>query len=116
VTAGWWTSAVTVGWTAVGLFTADASGKGAPAGAPELVDAGAPLVLYGTGLRNWTAKPVCRIGGQAVEVMFAGTQGEFPGLDQVNLFVPESLRGMGAVVLDLVVDGVAANPLSVTIR
>ena len=90
--------------------------KGAGGGSHGPIEAGETLVLYGTGLRNAAAKPVCTIGGQAVDVLYAGPQGEFPGLDQVNLFVPTSLRGIGAVVLELVVDGVAANPLSVTIR
>jgi uncharacterized protein (TIGR03437 family) len=116
VTAGWWSSAVTVGRTAPGLFTADASGKGAPIGATEAIEAGGTVVLYGTGIRNWTAKPVCTIGGEAVEVLYAGAQGEFPGLDQVNLYVPPSLAGMGATVLELVVDGVPANRVAVTVK
>jgi uncharacterized protein (TIGR03437 family) len=116
VTAGWWTSAVTVEATAPGLFTADGSGKGAPAGWSDGIEAGTTVALYGTGIRNWSAKPVCTIGGEAVEVLYAGAQGEMAGLDQVNLYVPGSLKGIGATVLELVVDGVPANRVAVTVR
>jgi uncharacterized protein (TIGR03437 family) len=119
VAIGDWEALVTVSATAPGLFTADASGRGAPAGltAPvELGEDGATIVLYGTGIRHAASKPVCTVAGQPVEVLYAGAQGEFPGLDQVNLKLPQTLRGVGPAVLELIVDGVAANLVTLTLR
>ncbi|HLJ13513.1 MAG TPA: Ig-like domain repeat protein [Bryobacteraceae bacterium] len=81
---------------------------------PTPIDLGAPadtvyLMLYGTGLRHSKVTPVCTIAGQQIPVLFAGAQGGFPGLDQVNLVLPQSLRGAGTVDLALVADGTAAN-------
>jgi hypothetical protein len=51
------------------------------------------LVLYGTGIRaGGGARAVsARAGGKDLEVLFAGPQGDFVGLDQVNLRLPRSL-------------------------
>jgi uncharacterized protein (TIGR03437 family) len=116
--AGEWQALVTVAPAAPGLFTADASGKGPPAGLTEPIEIGedgAVVVLYGTGFRH-AARPVCLISGEPIEVLYAGAQGEFPGLDQLNVRLPASLRGAGAVVLELKAEGVAANPVLLTIR
>jgi uncharacterized protein (TIGR03437 family) len=51
-----------------------------------------------------------------VEVVYAGAQGSFPGLDQVNLLLPATLRGAGMVTLTLTVDGAPANTVVVKIR
>ena len=118
VIAGEWQALVTVATAVPGLFTADASGKGAPAGLTEPIEIGeegAVVVLYGTGFRH-AATPVCLIAGEVVEVLYAGAQSDFPGLDQLNVRLPASLRGAGAVVLELKTDGVAANPVMLTIR
>ena len=47
---------------------------------------------------------------------YSGAQGTLPGLDQVNVQIPTSLRGAGTVTLQLTVDGVAANPVTVAIQ
>jgi uncharacterized protein (TIGR03437 family) len=69
------------------------------------------LVLFGTGLRfrSSLANLSVKIGGVDVPVQYAGPQSEFAGLDQVNLRLPRSLAGRGAVALELTVDGKAAN-------
>ncbi len=36
-----------------------------------------------------------KIGGVDAQVVFAGPQGEFAGLDQVNLRLPDGLAGRG---------------------
>lgn len=87
---------------------------------PSPVDLGASgdsvyLVLYGTGFRHYNAAPVCTIGGQQLAVAFAGAQGA-PGLDQVNVLVPASLRGAGQVELSLSVDGTASNPVTLVFQ
>jgi uncharacterized protein (TIGR03437 family) len=133
VTIAGLTAAITVAQTAPGLFTTDASGSGAPVGqalrvgadggqdtepvdAVEFGDGSVYLVLYGTGIRHAAQRPACAINGRSVEVVFAGAQGAFAGLDQVNLLLPPELRGIGAASLVLTADGIASNAVTVTFR
>ena len=76
------------------------------------------LELYGTGIRNRNSvtNVKCSIGGTAVPVAFAGPQGQFAGLDQVNVPLPASLAGKGEVDLVLTVDGVAANTVRINLQ
>jgi uncharacterized protein (TIGR03437 family) len=69
------------------------------------------LVLYGTGLRGRTDlnQVTATIGGVAAPVAFAGAQGQFPGLDQINLTIPRSLAGRGMVDVVVTVQGQATN-------
>jgi uncharacterized protein (TIGR03437 family) len=57
--------------------------------------------LYGTGIRGAVSSTTCTVGGVTVPVTYAGPQGGYPGLDQVNISIPSSLRGLG--VADVVV-------------
>jgi uncharacterized protein (TIGR03437 family) len=133
------TSAV-VGAVAPALFTADASGTGvaaALAGARTLtpifscsgsgctavpvvlgVDTPVYLALFGTGIRNRSslAGVTCTIGGVSVPVLYAGPQPSFAGLDQVNVLLPVTLRGIGSVDLVLAVDGQTANTVRVSVQ
>ena len=88
---------------------------------PAPIDLGSPtdtvyLLLYGTGIRHYAATPTCTVAGQSVPVAFAGPQGSFAGLDQVNLILPSTLRGIGTVNLVLMVDGTAANTVTLAIQ
>ena len=76
------------------------------------------LVLFGTGIRfnGGLAGITATIGGVDTQVTFAGAQGGFVGLDQVNLRLPRSLAGRGDVELVLKVDGQRANVVTVKIR
>ncbi len=76
------------------------------------------LTLYGTGIRGLSspAGVRCQIGGVDAPVVFAGAQGGFVGLDQVNVILPQSLAGKGEVDLALTVDGVAANAVRVNLQ
>jgi uncharacterized protein (TIGR03437 family) len=67
------------------------------------------LVLFGTGLRyrSGMAAVNCVIDGVAAPVGYAGPQGNFVGLDQINIGLPRSLAGRGEVDLVLTVDGVS---------
>lgn len=57
------------------------------------------------------------IGGVGVPVTYAGAQGGYVGLDQVNVGpVPRALMGAGVVSVAVTVDGLAANPVQVAIR
>ncbi|MCI0339250.1 MAG: hypothetical protein L0226_16890, partial [Acidobacteria bacterium] len=73
------------------------------------------LILYGCGIRfrsNLSAVLV-KIGGVDMEVQFAGPQGFFVGLDQINIPLPRSLAGRGDLDINLTVDGKAANVVQV---
>ena len=81
------------------------------------IDTPTSLSLFGTGIRNRSAqdKVSVAIHGISVPVQFAGPQGGFVGLDQVNVSLPLTLRGSGESDLVLTVDGVVANTVRVNI-
>ena len=64
------------------------------------------LILFGTGIRHhrYSDPVIARLGDLTVEVEYAGDQGQYAGLDQVNILLPKSLRGKGVVPVSLVVD------------
>ncbi len=76
------------------------------------------LLLFGTGIRNRQALGFVRatIGGVNAPVLFAGAQGQFPGVDQVNVQIPRSLAGRGLVDLVLSVVSINANSVKIAIR
>lgn len=74
------------------------------------------LVLFGTGLRHHQGRVSAQIGAIQLPVLYAGPQGEFAGLDQLNLSLPRSLAGSGEMILKLSVDGHPANPLRLVIN
>lgn len=84
----------------------------------DLSSGGVYLTLYGTGIRNRTALSgvTCTIGGVDTAILFAGAQGTFPALDQVNVQVPSNLAGRGVVDIVLTVDGQAANTVTILIQ
>ena len=56
------------------------------------------------------------IGGVNVPVSYAGPQGAFVGLDQVNVQLPASLAGSGDVPVILTVAGKQANTARMTFK
>ena len=74
------------------------------------------LELFGTGIRSHQGAIACKIGSTTLPVAFAGPQGTFVGLDQVNVLLPKSLRGSGNVQVVLTVDGLAANTVSLNFK
>jgi uncharacterized protein (TIGR03437 family) len=87
------------------------------------------LVLYGTGIRgalttnpnddNGVAESVSvTIDGQPAQALYAGAQGDFSGLDQINVALPARLAGQGLrrVEVAVTVNGVAANRVTIQIR
>jgi uncharacterized protein (TIGR03437 family) len=74
------------------------------------------LTLFATGLQN--AKNVAvTVGAQTVPVLYAGVQGTYDGLDQINVGpVPRSLAGSGRVNIILTADGQTANPVELAIK
>lgn len=87
------------------------------------VDLGPPgstvtLELYGTGIRGRSTldRVQCFVGEIESMVVYAGPQGPFRGLDQVNVILPRQLAGRGLVNVELVVDGARANPVQIAIH
>ena len=83
------------------------------------------LVLFATGVEGhqtavtatigpslipyWTGENVASAGAQTVTASFAGAQGQFTGLDQVNIPIPANMAGAGVLYVQLQVDGFKSN-------
>lgn len=86
------------------------------------MEAGAPagsvvLLLFGTGIRAAGQRGVAATAGEAdLPVLYAGAQGEYAGLDQVNLVLPRPLAGKGLLEVRLSAGGVPANPVAIEVR
>jgi uncharacterized protein (TIGR03437 family) len=98
----------------------ECAGPGQCTGAPVDPGPGSDqvfLMLFGTGIRWRSSDAAVRatIGGVAAEVTGAVPQGQYPGLDQVNVRLPRSLAGKGEVNIALTVDGKAANTVTVRV-
>jgi uncharacterized protein (TIGR03437 family) len=75
------------------------------------------LALFGTGLQGaGLANVKVTVGGVNATVVYAGPQGNFAGLDQVNVQLPASLAGKGNVNVQLTASGIAANAVQITIQ
>ncbi len=75
----------------------------------------ATLVLYGTGL-NTATTVTATIGGNVVPVAYAGPQGTYAGLDQINIPLPASLALSGRVEIVVSASLKPSNPVQVTIQ
>lgn len=75
-------------------------------------------VLYGSGFRfnGGLGNVTVTVGGTPVTVQYAGPQGGFVGLDQLNILLPKSLAGRGEVDVVLTVSGKSANTLKLNIK
>jgi uncharacterized protein (TIGR03437 family) len=129
---------------APGLFTANGNGQGVASATAVAVDAAGTqrplavyacgttcepvpldvstntvvLSLYGTGIRFRSTLDAVRvtIGGLPAAVLYAGAQGQYIGLDQVNVAVPRELAGRGVVNVVLSVAGVSSNPVTIAVH
>lgn len=73
------------------------------------------LELFGTGIRGRSAlgAVTCLTGGIAAPVVYAGAQGGFSGLDQVNVMLPATLAGQPLINIVLTVDGQTTNAVTI---
>ncbi len=140
------TATVTIQPVAAGIFSASSSGSGPAAAAyltvaadnsrtsgftfnpnvaarPNVPVSLGPvgtqvfLTFYGTGLRSHVQPVTATIGGLAVPVTAAVAQGQFAGLDQINVGpLPRELAGRGQVDVVFDVDGQLTNPVTVSIQ
>jgi uncharacterized protein (TIGR03437 family) len=90
---------------------------------PVPIDFGPPtdqlfLIMYGAGFRfaSSLAAVSMQIGGANAQVLYAGPQGGFVGLDQLNVALSRSLAGRGTVDIALTVDRQAANVVQVNFK
>jgi uncharacterized protein (TIGR03437 family) len=75
------------------------------------------LTLFGTGLAAAGTQAVsATVAGVSASVVYAGPQGSFAGLDQVNILLPDSVAGKGNVNVQLTAAGIAANPVQITVQ
>ena len=56
------------------------------------------------------------IGGVSAPVLHAGPQSDFPGQDQINVQIPARLAGAGVMPVQVTANGIAANPVTLTIQ
>lgn len=73
------------------------------------------IAIFGTGWRNSLPVTV-RIGGQTATVEYAGISGGFPGLDQINVRLPNGLTGTQAVVITTASGAVSRTEAVITIQ
>jgi uncharacterized protein (TIGR03437 family) len=73
------------------------------------------LILFGTGVRNVPAVSVTW-NYQALQVSYAGPQPSYPGLDQVNVFLPSSLAGSGCINLSIQAGSLSSNSVYFCIK
>lgn len=73
------------------------------------------LLMYGTGFqfRSSMDNVKVRIGGVDAEVLYAGPQNQYAGLDQLNVRLPHMLGGRGELDVELTVDGRASNMVTI---
>ncbi|MEP7341223.1 MAG: SBBP repeat-containing protein [Acidobacteriota bacterium] len=76
------------------------------------------LILFGTGLRHRSS--LAAVGVKVADldalVSYAGEQGGFAGLDQINVQLPRGLCGRGEVEVVMTVDGKPSNAVKIFIK
>ncbi len=73
------------------------------------------LVLYGSGIGDQSSA-TATIGSVKADVLYAGAQGTYQGLDQYNVAIPRSLIGKGKVEVVLTVSGRVSNTVNMNIK
>ncbi len=110
-------TAVTQQQTPVAVFTCTSSGC---VPTPIALTAEAPVYvsLYGTGIRNRKSQTgvLVEINGIAATVTYAGPSPQYAGLDQVNVLIPQSLKGAGEVSVILTADGQTSNVVTLSFQ
>ncbi len=76
------------------------------------------LSLYLTGVRGRSRPEAVsvRVGKQLLPVLYVGPQGQYEGLDQINVLLPRTLAGAGLTELTVTVDGVVSNTVELLFR
>ncbi|MFN0109378.1 MAG: CAP domain-containing protein [Blastocatellia bacterium] len=130
---------VIIGTVSPSIFTVKSDGKGVPTaqttfdgttfqsvanadGTAKVLTVGTTatpnyLVLYGTGLRRRSSMANVKvlIGGVQSEVSFLGAHSRLVGVDQMNIKLPQTVRGRGNVDVVVTIDGKTANTVTINI-
>lgn len=82
------------------------------------VDAPVYLSLYGTGIRNRSSLSNVNVAINSINVpvLYAGPQTDYVGLDQVNVLLVRTLRGVGESNVVITVEGRSSNAVRVKLR
>jgi uncharacterized protein (TIGR03437 family) len=73
------------------------------------------VTLYGSGIRG-AQKVQVYVAGQPAPVLYAGAQGTYQGLDQINITLPSNLAGTGEASVYVVADGKTSNMTTINIQ
>jgi uncharacterized protein (TIGR03437 family) len=73
------------------------------------------VTLYASGIRG-AQKVQVFVAGQSVPVLYSGAQGQYQGLDQINITLPASLAGTGEASMYVVGDGKTSNMTTINIE
>ena len=101
--------------TPVPVFQCDQAANCVPVPIALGVDTPIYVSVFGTGIRNASSVMV-NIGNTSVQPSYAGPQGQYPGLDQVNFPLSLNLRGGGLVNVTVTADGVTSNAVQLDIQ
>ena len=74
------------------------------------------LILFGTGIRHGGSSVGITIAGQNLTPEYAGPQSQFPGLDQLNVLLPQSLRGTGETAVFVNAADRVSNAVSIRLQ
>ena len=76
------------------------------------------LILFGTGFRSQRdlAAVTIKLGDVETAALYAGQQGEFEGLDQLNLPIPRTLAGRGEIDVSVAMNGNEANRVRIHVK
>lgn len=73
------------------------------------------VALFGTGWRNSLPVTV-QIGGKPATVTYAGTSGGLPGLDQLNVVIPDGVVGPASVVVKTADGSTSRTDVLITVQ
>ena len=74
------------------------------------------LSLFGTGWRGGGATTTVMLGEETLTPIFAGAQGFYAGLDQINVAIPASAMGKGMLPIKVTSGTIVSNTATVNIR
>jgi uncharacterized protein (TIGR03437 family) len=89
--------------------------------APVPIDLSSPdavyVALFGAGFDSANASStIVTVQGVSVPVTYAGPQGTYSGMDQINILLPPSLAGTGLANISASVAGIVSNTVQITIK
>jgi uncharacterized protein (TIGR03437 family) len=73
------------------------------------------VALFGTGWRNSLPVTV-QIGGKPATVTYAGASGSLPGLDQIDVVIPDGVTGAASIVVKTADGAVSRGDVFITVQ